>query len=61
MRPDICTSGVRHMPGGDTMPTEDLSAKNVPLERDMFLHSLLRELSSTLEDIVGIEEASGYI
>ena len=43
------------------MQPKDLSAKDVPLERDMFLRSLLRELSGTLEDIVGIEEASGYI
>ena len=43
------------------MQPKDLSAKDVPLERDMFLRSLLRELSGTLEDIIGIEEASGYI
>lgn len=33
----------------------------VPLDRDLFLRSLIRELSGTLEDVVGIEEASGYI
>ncbi len=33
----------------------------VPLERDIFLRTLLRELSGTLEDVVGIAEASGYI
>lgn len=33
----------------------------LPLERDIFLRSLLRELSGTLEDVVGLEEASGYI
>lgn len=33
----------------------------IPLERDVFLRSLLRELTGTLEDVVGLEEASGYI
>ena len=33
----------------------------IPLERDIFLRTLIRELSGTLEDIVGIEEASGFI
>ena len=34
---------------------------NIPLERDVFLRMLLRELSGTLEDVVGLPEASGYI
>lgn len=34
---------------------------DVPLERDVFLRSLLRELAGTLENVVGIEEAAGYI
>lgn len=33
----------------------------VPLERDIFLRTLLRELSGTLQDVVGLNEASGYI
>ncbi len=33
----------------------------VELERDLFLRVLLRELSGTLEDVVGVAEASGYI
>jgi len=32
-----------------------------PLERDIFLRSLLRELAGALQDIVGLEEASGFI
>jgi len=37
--------------------------QNLPiaLERDVFLRTLLRELSGTLQDIVGTEEASGFI
>lgn len=34
---------------------------DIPLERDLFLRSLLRELAGTLEDVVGIDEAAGYI
>lgn len=34
---------------------------DIPLERDLFLRSLLRELAGTLEDVVGLEDASGYI
>jgi len=41
-----------------TPPVADAS---VPLDRDVFLRSLVRELSGTLEDVVGVEEASGFI
>lgn len=34
---------------------------DVGLERDVFLRTLLRELSGTLQDVIGLEEASGYI
>jgi predicted ArsR family transcriptional regulator len=34
---------------------------NVPLERDIFLRTLLRHLSGTLQDVVGTEEASGFV
>ena len=34
---------------------------NLPLERDVFLRTLLRELAGTLQDVVGLEEASGFI
>jgi predicted ArsR family transcriptional regulator len=33
----------------------------VPLDRDIFLRTLIRELSGTLEDVVGLSEAAGYI
>ncbi|MFN4091162.1 MAG: methanogen output domain 1-containing protein [Alphaproteobacteria bacterium] len=33
----------------------------IPLERDIFLRTLLRELAGTLQDVVGLDEASGYI
>ena len=34
---------------------------NVPLNRDLFLRNLIRELTGTLEDVVGLKDASGYI
>lgn len=38
-----------------------VSELDVPLERDVFSRMLIRELSGTLQDVVGIEEASGFI
>lgn len=34
---------------------------DVPLDGDIFLRTLIRELAGTLQDVVGIEEASGFI
>lgn len=33
----------------------------IDLDRDLFLRNLLRELAGTLEDVVGFDEASGFI
>jgi len=33
----------------------------IALERDVFLRTLIRELAGTLQDVVGIEEASGFV
>lgn len=33
----------------------------VPLHRDVFLRTLLRELAGTLQEVVGLEEASGFV
>lgn len=33
----------------------------IPLERDGFLRTLIRELAGTLEAVVGLEEAAGFI
>jgi len=46
------------------MNQESLSNLNhleIPLERDGFMRNLLRHLSGSLEDIVGLREASGFI
>jgi predicted ArsR family transcriptional regulator len=34
---------------------------DLPLERDLFLRSLLRELAGTLEEVVGLDDAAGFI
>jgi predicted ArsR family transcriptional regulator len=41
--------------------SENVASANVPLERDVFLRTLIRELAGTLQDVVGLEEASGFI
>jgi predicted ArsR family transcriptional regulator len=33
----------------------------LPLERDLFLRTLLGHLAGTLQDVVGLEEASGFV
>jgi predicted ArsR family transcriptional regulator len=45
----------------ETSMTATVSSSDVPLTRDLFLRSLLRELAGSLQDVVGIDEASGYI
>ncbi|MBT8096100.1 MAG: transcriptional regulator, partial [Woeseia sp.] len=38
------------------------SAKaSVDLSRDVFMRDLVRELAGTLENVIGLEDASGYI
>ncbi len=39
----------------------DLSKVPVPLERDVFLRTLLHHLAGVLQDVVGIEEAGGFV
>ena len=46
------------MQESSSAPLADL---DVPLERDVFLRTLLRELAGTLQDVVGLDEASGFI
>jgi predicted ArsR family transcriptional regulator len=38
-----------------------ISELPIPLERDVFTRTLLRELAVTLQDVVGLEEASGFV
>ncbi len=43
------------------MLKKDLGSLPIPLERDVFLRTLLGYLAGTLEDVVGIGDASGFI
>jgi predicted ArsR family transcriptional regulator len=43
------------------MSEPQVAQANVPLDRDMFLRMLIRELSGTLQDVVGLNEASGFV
>lgn len=38
-----------------------VQALNIPLHRDNFLRSLIRELTGLLEEMIGLDEASGFI
>lgn len=38
-----------------------VSELNISLERDLFMRTLIRELAGTLQEIVGLEEAAGFI
>jgi predicted ArsR family transcriptional regulator len=44
-------------------PARSRGAEDLPirLDRDVFLRRLLRELSGTLEDVVGLDEAAGFV
>ncbi|KST64503.1 methanogen output domain 1-containing protein [Mastigocoleus testarum] len=46
-----------------SLPVQETSITNIDisLERDVFLRTLIRELSGALQEIVGLEEASGFI
>ena len=46
-------------PGATNLPV--VSELPLPLERDVFLRNLLRHLAGTLQKVVGLEEASGFI
>ncbi len=47
-----------HKSDSKKIPIQNL---DISLERDVFSRSVIRELSGVLEDIIGLEEASGYI
>jgi predicted ArsR family transcriptional regulator len=38
-----------------------LESLPIALERDVFLRSLIRELAGTLQDVIGLDEAAGFI
>jgi len=42
-------------------PAVRLEQLDLPLERDVFLRTLIRHLSGALQEVVGLEEAAGFI
>ncbi len=42
-------------------PNSQAATAEVPLERDIFMRTLLRHLSGTLQNVVGIDETSGFV
>lgn len=38
-----------------------IQAIPIPLERDVFLRTMLRHLAGTLQEVVGLEEAAGFV
>lgn len=50
-------------PPPDASPTAGLHLEvlDVPLEREGFLRALVRELAGTLQDVIGLEDASGFV
>jgi predicted ArsR family transcriptional regulator len=45
----------------ETHASRQVGQADVPLERDVFLRTLIRHLAGTLEDVVGLQEASGFV
>ena len=45
----------------DRSAKSHLSFIDISLDRDLFFRKMLRELSGTIEDVVGVEQASGYV
>ena len=44
-----------------SIPETAIKDLALPLERDVFLRTLIRELTGTLQDVVGLDEAAGLI
>lgn len=40
---------------------EEVKKLDLPFERDIFLRELIRHLAGSLQDVIGLEEASGFI
>ncbi|WNV03270.1 methanogen output domain 1-containing protein [Candidatus Methylospira mobilis] len=40
---------------------EQMAALKIPLDRDLFMRTLIRELADVLQDVVGAEQASSFI
>ena len=43
------------------MVVKSVESVEIPLERDVFLRTLLRHLAGTLQEVVGTDEAAGFV
>lgn len=41
--------------------SQQVAALDIPLERDLFMRTLIRELANALQDVVGTDQAAGFI
>jgi predicted ArsR family transcriptional regulator len=54
-------------PGNNTIMVHISSLDNqiksleLPIERDQFLRTMIRELAGTLQDVIGVEQAEGFL
>ncbi len=46
---------------GQLVTITSIEQAGIPLDRDRFCRMLIRELAGTLEDVVGLQDASGFI
>lgn len=56
-------NGISLFPRGKSVASEHtvLEKLDMPLERDVFVRTLLRHLAGTLQDVVGLKEAEGFV
>ncbi len=47
--------------GNPSTPETAITERTIPLDRDVYLRTLIRELAGTLQDVVGLDEAAGLI
>lgn len=59
--PRTFIEGIQSMMIVQKQPMTAFADLDVRLERDAFLRSILRELAGTLQDVVGLDEAAGFI
>ena len=49
------------MSSQQSIASKDVQNLGIALERDIFLRNLIRELSGVLQEVVGLQEASGFV
>lgn len=47
--------------GGHKLTGRVSSTTSIPLDRDLFLRTLLRHLAGSLQDVVGLDQAGGFV